>query len=80
MAEENLIPPSEQPVRIRWLNAAGMSSSFTILLTTRVVLFIEQNAAIQKPIPQTPAVKINKVTAPSVMSKPRTKVNLLAFF
>jgi hypothetical protein len=58
MTEENIVPPSEQPVRIRWLNAA------------------EQNPTLQKPIaqyPQTPAVKINKVTAPSVINKIRTK-------
>jgi hypothetical protein len=35
---------------------------------------------IQKPVaqyPQTPAVKINKVTAPSVINKARTKVGYL---
>jgi hypothetical protein len=59
MTEENLVPPSEEPVRIRWLNAA------------------EQNSAIQKPVaqhPQIPTIKTNKVTAPSVISKIRTKV------
>ncbi|CAF0722468.1 unnamed protein product [Rotaria sp. Silwood1] len=59
MTEENIIPPGEHPVRIRWLNAA------------------EQNSAIQKPIaqhPQIPTIKTNKVTAPSVVNKARTKV------
>ncbi|UJR26123.1 hypothetical protein I4U23_007469 [Adineta vaga] len=59
MTEENLIPPSEHPVRIRWLNAA------------------DQNPTIQKPVaqhPSTPAIKMNKVTAPSVLTKARTKV------
>ncbi|CAF1558461.1 unnamed protein product, partial [Adineta steineri] len=60
MTDENIIPPSDQPVRIRWLNAA------------------EQNPMIQKPVaqhPQTPAIKMNKNTAPSVMNKARTKVS-----
>ncbi|CAF0754649.1 unnamed protein product [Rotaria sordida] len=59
MTEENIVPPSEEPVRIRWLNAA------------------EQNSTIQKPIaqhPQIPTIKTNKVTAPSVVNKARTKV------
>ncbi|CAF0778449.1 unnamed protein product [Adineta ricciae] len=59
MMEENLIPPSEHPVRIRWLNA------------------VEQHPAIPKPVaqhPQTPAIKMNKMTAPSGISKARTKV------
>ncbi|CAF1277648.1 unnamed protein product [Adineta steineri] len=58
MTDENIIPPSDHPVRIRWLNAA------------------EQNSMIQKPVaqhPQTPAIKMNKNTAPSVMNKARTK-------
>lgn len=74
MTEENLIPPSEEPVRIRWLNAAGISLSLLCNLTKDFIL--EQNAALQRPIAQTPTVKTNKVTAPSVISKPRTKVDL----
>ena len=76
MTEENLIPPSEQPVRIRWLNAAGISFSLIVSPIVRLFSSLEQTAAIQKPIPQTPAVKTTKVTAPSVISKPRTKVHL----
>ncbi|CAF4177359.1 unnamed protein product, partial [Rotaria magnacalcarata] len=59
MAEENIVPPSEHPVKIRWLNAA-----------------VEQSSTIQKPVaqhPQMPAIKTNKVTAPSVVTKTRTK-------
>jgi hypothetical protein len=39
--------------------------------------FVDQNPTLQKPIaqhPPTSAVKINKVTAPSVINKTRTKV------
>ncbi|CAF3177754.1 unnamed protein product [Rotaria socialis] len=59
MTDENIVPPSEHPVKIRWLNAA------------------EQSSTIQKPVaqhPQMPAIKTNKVTAPSVVTKTRTKV------
>jgi len=31
MNEENLIPPSEEPVKIRWLNAAGKHISIVFL-------------------------------------------------
>jgi hypothetical protein len=78
MTEENIVPPSEQPVRIRWLNAAGNFKSRESLDFV-FCFFLEQNPTLQKPIaqyPQTPAVKINKVTAPSVINKIRTKVNL----
>jgi hypothetical protein len=40
-------------------------------------VFVEQNSTIQKPVaqhPQIPTIKTNKVTAPSVISKARTKV------
>ncbi|CAF3177737.1 unnamed protein product [Rotaria socialis] len=60
MTDENIVPPSEHPVKIRWLNAA-----------------VEQSSTIQKPVaqhPQMPAIKTNKVTAPSVVTKTRTKV------
>ncbi|CAF4925726.1 unnamed protein product, partial [Rotaria socialis] len=53
MTDENIVPPSEHPVKIRWLNAA-----------------VEQSSTIQKPVaqhPQMPAIKTNKVTAPSVV-------------
>jgi hypothetical protein len=32
MTDESLVPPSDQPVRIRWLNAAGKSRLFSIII------------------------------------------------
>jgi hypothetical protein len=76
MTEEHIVPPAEQPIRIRWLNAAGKVQSPNTSMTSLRIL-IEQNPTIQKPVaqhPSTPAIKMNKVTAPSVMNKAKTKV------
>jgi hypothetical protein len=37
MTEENIVPPSEHPVRIRWLNAAGIYFLICIPLFSSMV-------------------------------------------
>lgn len=84
MAEQPIIPASDQPVRIRWLNAAGKRFCFWRKWSVwpNFKYRKEQNPSVLKPTAQmaqpTP-IKTAKLTAPSVFNKTKVKVRWKKF-